>query len=137
MSHRLSLALACLAAALLIPAPAGAQSTLKLRTGIYDCYSYDSSRSSLDYDSSIKLLSKNRYEYSAARNGRVMRRKSAGTYRRSGNTMTFVRGRMNRIRARVVAGSTPSNPPKFNILAKNGKAAGITCTYVTNKRVNP
>jgi hypothetical protein len=127
----------CVAALALPAGPAGAQSTPKLRTGIYDCYSYDASRSSLDYDSSVKLLSRNRYEYSAARNGRVMRRKSTGTYRRSRNTMTFVRGRLDRVRARVVPGSTPRNPAKFNLLGADGKAAGITCTYVTDKRVNP
>jgi hypothetical protein len=132
-------AFAVLAGAALVAAPpAAAQSKPpKLKMGIYDCYSYDSSRSSLDYSSSIKLAKKGRYEHTRARNGKRMVRASKGTYRIKGTRLTFARGVLNKVAARISAGSTPSNPAKFNLLARNGKAAGITCTYNTSKTVNP
>jgi hypothetical protein len=124
------------AGALGAPSPASAQS-LKLKMGIYDCYSYDYSTSSLSYSSSIKLIARGRYEHTFGRTGRRMVKATKGTYRVNGTRMTFTRGAMHRIAARVVKGSTPANPPKFNLLGKNGKAVGITCTYVTSRKVNP
>lgn len=121
-----------------VPGAAAAQTKPpKLKMGIYDCYSYDSAPASLDYDSSIKLIRKGRYEATNGRRGRTMVKKSKGTYRIKGARMTFKGGMFNRIRADIKPGSTPSNPAKFNLRARNGKPAGITCTYVTDKKVNP
>jgi hypothetical protein len=44
-----------------------------------------------------------------------MVKETKGTYRIAGDRMTFRRG----------------------LLAKNGQAAGITCTYVTDRKVSP
>jgi hypothetical protein len=120
--------LLALPATLLLAAPAGAQSS-KLRMGIHDCYGYDYSTQSLSYKSSIKLISKGRYEHTFGRKGKQMVKKTRGTYRVRGTRMTFSKGAMHRISARIVKSDFKNRPPKFNLLAKNGKAAGITCTW--------
>lgn len=122
-----SLAACALIATGAAPAPfAAAQSSSpKPHLGIYDCYSGPS----LDYDSSIKLVKGGRYEHTLARNGKTMTKASKGTYAIKGKRMTFRRGVLNGVRAEIRPPRAQGGRPFFNILAKNGKPAGITCTY--------
>jgi hypothetical protein len=46
--------------------------------------------------------------------------------------MTFKGGAMHGVKAELRPSRHERRPPLFSLLAENGKAAAITCTYTTN-----
>lgn len=125
---RLLVAVACAVALGLFAAASAA--AVPLKRGIYDCMAYDYASGFSLYKSSIKIKGHNRYEHAFGRDHAKLTDKTEGTYKRKGPVVSFKKGAMNKMKARVKLGSG-DNPQPYMELLFEGEPSGIDCYFVT------
>jgi hypothetical protein len=123
-----SVAVAALAATAIVAQPAAAKD---IRHGIYDCEAYNYATGLLDYQGSVKIRSKHRYQHSYGRKGRKLTKPDHGHYRIKGKRIRFKGGGLAKTPGRIHR-PTKSDKRLFWNVYVDGKPSGVSCYYVTH-----
>jgi hypothetical protein len=110
-------------------AVAPASAAPKLRLGVYDCQSYNYYTGYLDYQGSVKLRSKGRYQSSYGRKGSKLTKPHSGKYTIKGKNLKFTSGPYKKTPGKIYP-KDASHKFAYFALYVDGKPSGVSCYYV-------
>jgi hypothetical protein len=127
--RRLPVTILAASALFAVAAAPAADAKAKLRLGVYDCQSYNYSTGFLDYQGSVKLKRRHKYESSYGRKGSRLTKPNKGKWVIKGSRIKFRTGAYKKTPGKIYP-KDENHKFAYFALYVDGKPSGVSCYYV-------